>query len=360
MASMNHTVNDTSYIITSGYLRQCDSLLKGKMIPSSLINIFYAFYNICQFKGNNIGAFTWFITDKQLVKKILTASNQQIFESEKFIMGGLKWMIDLYPNGDKVSNKGSIKIYLRLISMPSEFEKILVSWNVRCDKTLSSCTWITEFNAVTDNDGWTDKRSLLKEWQNFDDLSISVMIKINNITLKHVSIKDPAIKLPAEGNKDDVMVYEDIIDEDTLFLMQNCHSRKKFESDMFGQGGIIWRLSYCPQGFHGDWDHEWFSVFLQLCVWPPFVKKIRAKYIIICAETGANIEIEREFDVESQSYGRVGFMDTKDIMSLDRLSFTTKVEIVSIEYEAEQDKLLAKFSNTIYDPLRIQQLLSNV
>ena len=81
------------------------------------------------------------------------------------------------------------------------------------------------------------------------------------------------------------------------------------------------------------------------------MNKIKANYIISCDEMFHQREFEREFDVENQSYGRVGFMVTADIMPLVGLSFTVKVEIVSIEYWADGDGF------TIGDPFGIQELL---
>ena len=86
-------------------------------------------------------------------------------------------------------NQGSIKIYLGLFEAETEksimagIDAIAISWMISCDKTLSSCPWISKFVEDLDKDGWGDHRALTQEWNTMQDLSIFVTIKISYIKL---------------------------------------------------------------------------------------------------------------------------------------------------------------------------------
>ena len=136
-------------------------------------------------RGSNSGKFEWSVKDIQIIQRMLNATNKQLFESRPFIMAKLKWIIQLYPNGDNDKNTGSIKVYLKLLSMPIQVSKIIVSRTIRCNKTMASCTGINAFSEAGQRRAWGDNRLSLNEWKslNLSALSISVSIKVNHIVM---------------------------------------------------------------------------------------------------------------------------------------------------------------------------------
>ena len=66
------------------------------------------------YNGPNAGSFTWEITDKDMISKILNASNKQKFESDPFTMAKLRWSIELYPNEDDDDSEGSVNAFFEI------------------------------------------------------------------------------------------------------------------------------------------------------------------------------------------------------------------------------------------------------
>ena len=87
------------------------------------------------FTGLNTGSFTWNITDSSTITNILSASNQQLFESDPFTMAGLQWTLKLYPNGDEKGREGIVDVLLKLESMPPELVSIVCSRVTSCNQT---------------------------------------------------------------------------------------------------------------------------------------------------------------------------------------------------------------------------------
>lgn len=116
------------------------------------------------FKGPNTGNFTWNITDKKLIQNILNASNKQLFESEPFTMANLRWIIQLHPNGDDQNAKGSVNVFVKLLSMPPGLSSITFARIISCKQTFASSMFIKKLTKSENQTGWPDRFVLLSEW----------------------------------------------------------------------------------------------------------------------------------------------------------------------------------------------------
>eukprot|EP00488_Nonionellina_sp_1-RS-2012_P003017 TRINITY_DN6120_c0_g1_i1.p1 TRINITY_DN6120_c0_g1~~TRINITY_DN6120_c0_g1_i1.p1 ORF type:complete len:108 (+),score=25.20 TRINITY_DN6120_c0_g1_i1:179-502(+) len=73
--------------------------------------------------------YTWNISDSMLCT-VKNGQNGEIIQSPIFMMGGFKWMQELYPNGANSSSVGWSGWYLNLISFPPNCAKIVFQFKI--------------------------------------------------------------------------------------------------------------------------------------------------------------------------------------------------------------------------------------
>ena len=350
-------MSDTSDLLISGYIHQHEKLLFDNplnTIPSCIIKIFHQFYQFSRFEGLNCGTYTWNITNKQTVEQILNASHQQKFESSPFIMAKLKWIIEIHPNGHKdfMQYKGNIVVIVRLLSFPSNIDEITLSRMITCNKAMTSNSFISTLNDKKTVSRWWEGCTL-QDWKsmNLDDISITVNVKINRMRLNKLSDN---LKLSQPKYDENTFLgkvtYNHLIDKKEMDRIRKFYATKAYESEIFDG---LWRLEMFPYGIGTDMI-GYCSIFLNLCILPPYVNKIKAKYKIICNETNDVVSDTDDFSLDAQGWGAAEFMESTKINSYQTLSFAVIVEVLSVEFEEDADKL----SRTIYDPEEIHQILS--
>ena len=104
--------------------------------------------------GLNCGSYAWTVSSKKQVEAILSAKTGELFESRPFKMAKLFWTIRLYPNGNNSNSKGSVKIFLKLVSMPHILDQINLSYTTSCPQTMASSTALDIYLKNGDSKGW--------------------------------------------------------------------------------------------------------------------------------------------------------------------------------------------------------------
>eukprot|EP01084_Bolivina_argentea_P307855 532180_1 len=107
------------------------------------------------------GEYSWVIKGN-LLTNMLTAENKKKFQSSPFKMCGLRWCIDLYPNDKANDCVGSFGVYLKLLSLPQNANKIIICRRIHCKESQSSHTDIKSYKKDFSN-GWTDYTLSLNE-----------------------------------------------------------------------------------------------------------------------------------------------------------------------------------------------------
>ena len=90
----------------------------------------------------NDGVHRWKINDPEQVNKMLNCHCGQRFISDTFEMARLKWRFEIYPNGTDQDLKGFFIIHLRLLSLPSNIQSIVL-WRLFIMK-IGRSTWLIQ------------------------------------------------------------------------------------------------------------------------------------------------------------------------------------------------------------------------
>ena len=143
------------------------------------------------FVGENAGNYMMKLFDENLIQNIMDLKVGEFYESDPFIMcNNLKWTLQIYSNGNRESNKGFVKIFLKLVSIPKCVNKIHLTYSILCINTLSSWTSMTSYNKDGAKSGWRSRILSLSHWK-YNTYSIShnisllVSVKINYLKLKN-------------------------------------------------------------------------------------------------------------------------------------------------------------------------------
>lgn len=234
--------------------------------------------------GLNSGNFTWTISDKKLIHRILNAKNGELFESVNFKMSNLLWTIRLYPNGNNNNSRGSVKIFLKLVNMPHILDQIILSYTTLCPLSCASSTALDIYLKNGDSKGWLNRSLLLNEWKqehnNLNIIQIIVSINIFKIKFKKYYINsilshyryNQNDTLSAYYQKKQKLVYK--IDNYTLNKFKNSYYGKRYESVIFNN---MWRIRWFPNGANHDCA-SFMSIYLVLCRIPYKISKLTTKY----------------------------------------------------------------------------------
>ena len=317
------------------------------------------------FNGKNSGSYIWKIDNKQTINNMLNANNGQLFESLPFYMSKLKWQIRLYPNGNQLVNRGSVKIFLKLLSLPSEFDRLMLSFSLLCDKGMSCHTDMRIYNKSGQGSGWLDKTLSLSEWRNMNinQCSILITIKIHYIALKkeifinNDSILSRFVPDPYDGDSGDLQlktraIYQ--INKNMMNAFKWSHNGKRMESAMYDN---MWRLQCYPNG-NGKECEGFVSLYLRCCYMPPLVQKIKAKFKIICKETGKILNTQNEFSYQKKDLGSRKFVKLSDISSLETITFIVEIEIIDVTKIQENNQQDRKC--VFHAPQQIEEILGLV
>eukprot|EP01084_Bolivina_argentea_P257586 434014_1 len=90
------------------------------------------------------GKYSWVIKGN-LLTKMINAENGKEFQSSAFKMCGLRWCIVVYPNGGANDCVGSFNVWLKLLSLPQNGNKIIVCRRIYCKESQSSNTYISSY-----------------------------------------------------------------------------------------------------------------------------------------------------------------------------------------------------------------------
>eukprot|EP01084_Bolivina_argentea_P234737 395164_1 len=288
------------------------------------------------FTGANSGHYTWIINDKPLINNILNAANGKVCESKPFTMRNMQWTIQLYPNGDKEQHKGSVMIYLKLLSIPKIIQKVVARNSILCDKTFASYGNIREYTHTNNIWGFPDRSGtlLLSEWKslNTENLAITVDVNVIKIILHTEAVSNsidfgllPHFWINKKQLFPDKWTFMYTFDSNTLNTFKKAYVGKSFESNVIDN---TFKLQIYPHGIR-DIDNGNVSFFLVLCTMCADCSKIQLKCSMTCLETKIHHEINTTYNsVGNSNGGKCNFMKTSALLALSQATFMVDIEIV--------------------------------
>ena len=265
------------------------------------------------------GSHTWTITG-QLLEDILDAKTGERFSSELFEIANLKCQIKLCPNGNKEQFNGYCRIFIKIVSMPSQWKTITICRTIGSLQTQSRETRIARCG-VGDAKGWVYPLPFSElQGGNFKKLEFCVFIKILRVTL---ASGEGHYQCHFGYNKTQQLSYK--LEPKLLDKLKRCRPGKMVESGTFGS---MWTVQICPNGDIPEYAGKC-MVVLNLCGLPQNVGKFKVEWNIQCKEMNANISSTADFSIESTGkFCNIGRF--ADFQNLDSFSVNIHVFILTV------------------------------
>ena len=242
-------LDDRTQLIMHGYFHQYSSYI----IPLDIIHLTTLFVDdhFMLIRGGH----QWYI-EGDLLTQMKSASRTQKFVSNRFKICELEWQIEIYPNGKKNDDESSVKVYIKLLSLPSSWKHFFARIRVICNETKTSFTWISKF-VKNYKAGWHDNSMRLEEIQHLEKLSFTVSATILKIILND----NDQILYKKKTTKPINASINWKINEEILNKIKVAHNGKRFESPIYND---VWCLRIIPNSSKQE-DKGWCQISLQLC-----------------------------------------------------------------------------------------------
>ena len=106
-----------------------------------------------------------FRIDDDLLDQMQQAARKQKLTSKTINVCEIDWVMEFYPNGTSDNNAGNFGVYLTLSSFPEKWSSITLSYNIKCNGTLSSFSHYTKLTETDNSFGWVLNTMTLSEIQ---------------------------------------------------------------------------------------------------------------------------------------------------------------------------------------------------
>ena len=258
-------LDEETYIIINGYFRLS---FPSNIMPLYIIHITTVF--IDDHFMLTRGSYQWII-DNDTLQLMKSKKGRSKFSSHTFKIAELEWIIDVYPNICSSSEAGIFQVYLRLVSLPTTWEHVLLCLNIRCPETQSSHTSLQQWDEGRSDWGWPPNAMKFTEIESLNQLSFIASIRVNKIKLKNSNkyYYQQNVSIPR------ISKIEWKINEDLLSKMKLSHNGKRFTSPIYND---TFCFAICPNG--ESFAHGRTKIELVLCALPPNQKNINLKWKI--------------------------------------------------------------------------------
>eukprot|EP01084_Bolivina_argentea_P163137 283847_1 len=343
---MSHYYHDElTNLIVFGYIREAHYVLASSpfyQISSDIIQITLSY--VGRHFILHCGSYQWQINDK-LLKEMLAATNGQKFSPDHFKIAGLNWQIHAYPNGHKTSNIGNFGLFLKLLSLPSNWKEIILYRRIQCKETQSSFTSVHTYKQRMSN-GWTNGTLLLQNIinRNLTQLTIDIHIQI----LRIIFIKNDQLYFQHKiGSFNSLKTQSFIWSLNTKLLneMKQANFRKIFESPIFNN---MFCLGIYPKGHKKEGECE---MYIQLCSLPNNMKNVSVNWKLLIKETNTKMERNDDFNYDhSRKNWGSNLLSFKTLKKCD--SFTVCVDI---KLDDSDESTTRMWSEYVYMQQNIQK-----
>eukprot|EP01084_Bolivina_argentea_P310024 536342_1 len=261
---------ETSYIVTFFCRDIQNTLLNSsnkhyKIIPQEIISIVLKFI---------LNTYKWRIVDKLLIDQILNADNNTSFLSNTFKIENLDWKLKIYPNGSDEKNIDSFDAFLQLITMPSEWECIIVASSIYSPQTSSQFSCIHEYTENSTCYGWPSYTLSLSELKQLQpqEIILNISVEILRIIKKEpnaIIYQDPFKMNPATQVNEIWHINQTLMNK-----IKACKTPDKGICSQVLRN--MWVISLWPNSTNETNDQRECLVRTALCYLPYGVSKISA------------------------------------------------------------------------------------
>jgi len=295
------------------------------------------------------GSYVWEVAESVEVADFLAAGNGKLLKSKPFSIGHLMWLLEAFPNGDREDNIGSFMIYLTLVQLPPQWQRVTFLLRLFNQETCSSFTGIATYSVSANSGGWSDGTMLLADLKECMQQSsvnkISLGCQITILALRNEKsnsnhdyqypLRPEYIHMLKAPNP--ILQLQWLVDTPLLQRFKTANNGKKFESDIFYD---CWSLRCAPKGKRQE-DADNVKLYLLLCALPPNIVHCKVRYTLRCEEAEREWTNTRCF---SYTYPNVGWPDGTLLTSeltdgklqhLTQLTFQAKLEILKL-YDTDE------------------------
>eukprot|EP01083_Nonionella_stella_P303053 1047480_1 len=221
-------------------------------------------------------SYSWKITDPVIIKQIHSATSNKAFRSDNFEIGGLRYFIKLYPNGNaEVKNNGKYMLFVQLLAMPNSWKTIHFSWTLCCEQT-GACDH--RIDTLESAGGKGRPLGAFAELKQFHQLTFRVTVNVLRVYLKDNNKLNYQFT-PKQFESVRRLTWT--ITGDLLTAVKSSYVAKRFTSDLFGD---MWRIQIAPNGLSDNSKGE-FLVNLLLCAYPVNVNILHVSRTDRCLQT---------------------------------------------------------------------------
>eukprot|EP01084_Bolivina_argentea_P175950 304572_1 len=318
---LDHRTN----IIIYGYVRQLQPFLFFD-IASEIISMILSYVDHHFILDR--GWYEWNV-DATLLQKMIDANSAQFFISDPFKIAGLNWCLTTYPNGTELTNIGSFKLNLGVLSIPSSWKSIFVLIRLYNPESCTSLSRIVTIATDKKFCGWDNDCLFLQEVKDLqsNQLTLGVYLQIVQITLHE---NDSVFyKQPIQYNPLETQTFEWKINKSLMKKMKIARYEKRFDSPLFNN---MWHLAIYPNGKNNVGD---VLVLLCLCALPMH-PKLTVHWNICCPELDMEQMYMNEFNIsELFDWGwGDGHLSFDDFKNLDKITFRVEINYAKEAYMA--------------------------
>lgn len=244
------------------------------------------------------------------------------YESRSFEIGGYKWKLSLYPNGNKKRNvTDHVSFYLGMV----DTGKLPLGWEVNVVFNFCVFDQIRDKYVIIQADEWRVRRfhTLKNEWGFHKFLHLDTLTNASNGYL----VDDCCIfgaevfVVKYSGKGDCVSIKKDPLNNTFSWKIQKFSTifEEKITSQEFVVGDLKWKLSLYPKGY-GTEKGKSMSLFLQLAdsgtlppEWKVYVEyKLRLRNHLIL-DKSVEKEAKYWFCASIKGWGCPDFMTLSDL-----------------------------------------------
>eukprot|EP01084_Bolivina_argentea_P071690 130265_1 len=318
-------------IIVSGYIQ----MISKYYIPPGIVKICILFYdNSC------------------LVNEIKKCQNHDTINSDILSTNGLKFFMEIYPNGFSESNKGNFEWYLTLCSLSPKVKKIVFSYQFDLME-INDAHWaaVTICTHERISIGWPSETLRFQDIQKLNTFTLRLRMSIfeildeNGNTLQNNSKLFPQNMNAIIHPTIDEFEWK-ISDKIILLKIKNATESQVFDGPLFLMHGFKWFLRFVPNDIN-ETESGLCLLAIRLVSIPPNVSTVAIKYTLMCLETNtvfhSNSQFDEEYPGTSWPYDRLFFKDLKDLNTLTLKIIITLIDVYDINGIPVTDQYMHKY-----------------
>eukprot|EP01083_Nonionella_stella_P027576 75979_1 len=290
------------------------------------------------------GVHLWNICEPVMIKKILTAKPGHKFMSDTFKLCDLLCKLVIFPNGKSSTQKGSLIVFLCILTIPKPWHDITLNWSLKCTETMCQVNGISIFSSTTKNRNvrWSNRMLLLHELKQISKLKkISFEVTINTLII-HSNNNQLLYQFTPYNHMQRRHKLSWHCDEQVMSQFKDpdaCYYGKRYSQPI--SISQMWSIGCFPYGFNKKWN-GFVSLSLQLNFVPIGVRRMVVKFTLKCVDIEYSKTRVKEYSLMHQHNGIVDFCESKYIQHLDTMHFEALIEILHVFDSNDKEIVMSK------------------